>query len=158
MPVYLDNAATSHPTPQAVIDAVTAALTDFNANPGRSGHAAALAAGRRVLETREAIARLIGAPDPMAVSFAFNCTDALNLAIKGSLRAGDHVVATALEHNSVLRVLATLEASAGIRAPPRSVRTMTIPVSAPEGLSEAFANFPVCNPLPSKLYMFLRVV
>lgn len=105
MSVYLDNAATSHPKPEAVLRAVEAALTRYNANPGRSGHDRAIAAGRVVLNTRAALARLLGAGDDMSVVYAFNCTDALNLAIKGSLRLGDHVVATQLEHNSVLRPL-----------------------------------------------------
>ncbi len=108
MPIYFDNAATSHPKPEAVVRETLRAMTDYNANPGRSGHPAALAAARRVLETRESLAALMNAPDPLRVAFCFNCTDALNLAIKGSLRIGDHVVVTALEHNSVLRVLATL--------------------------------------------------
>lgn len=110
MPIYFDNAATSHPKPKGVIQAVQRAMTEFNANPGRSGHRAALAAGRVVLETRERLAALLGAEDAMSVVHCFNCTDALNLGIKGLLRAGDHVVATQLEHNSVLRVLCTLAA------------------------------------------------
>ena len=110
MPIYLDNAATSHPKPRAVLDAVAWAMTEFNANPGRSGHPTALAAARVVLKTRERLAGLLNAPDALSIIHCFNCTDALNLAIKGSLRAGDHVVATALEHNSVLRVLGTLAA------------------------------------------------
>lgn len=108
MSIYLDNAATSHPKPEAVIRAATDAMTVANANPGRSGHAAALAAARIVLDAREALTKLIGARDPMSVVHCFNCTDALNLAIKGSLHVGDHVVATCLEHNSVLRVLYAL--------------------------------------------------
>ena len=108
MPIYFDNAATSHPKPPEVVRAVTEALTAFNANPGRSSHPAALAAAREVLRTRESLAALLGAEDPLRVAFCFNCTDALNLAIKGSLRAGDHVIATGLEHNSVLRVVNTL--------------------------------------------------
>lgn len=108
MSIYLDNAATSHPKPEAVIRAATDAMTVANANPGRSGHAAALAAARIVLDAREALTKLIGARDPMSVVHCFNCTDALNLAIKGSLRVGDHVIATQLEHNSVLRPLHAL--------------------------------------------------
>ncbi len=103
--VYLDNAATSHPKPNVVLRAVYGALTDFNANPGRSGHRRALEAGRSVFAAREAVAQLIGATDPLSIAFGCNCTDALNLAIKGSLRTGDHVISTMLEHNSVLRVL-----------------------------------------------------
>ena len=104
--VYLDNAATSHPKPECVLKAMRAALTDFNANPGRSGHRRSLEAARAVLAAREAVAAVLGARDPFCVAFAFNCTDALNLAIKGALRTGDHVISTLLEHNSVLRVLA----------------------------------------------------
>ena len=115
MSIYLDNAATSHPKPEAVTQAVLEAMTEYNANPGRSGHAAALAAARRVLETRERLAALLHAPDPMSMIHCFNCTDALNLAIKGSLRVGDHVIATQLEHNSVLRPLCTLAARGRIR-------------------------------------------
>ncbi len=115
MSVYLDHAATSDPKPEAVLRAVTAAMTEYNANPGRGGHPRAVAAARQVLATRTALAKLIGAPDAMSVVFAFNCTDALNLAIKGSLRVGDHVVATRLEHNSVLRPLCGLAARGRIR-------------------------------------------
>lgn len=122
MPIYFDNAATSHPKPQEVLRAVAHAMTDINANPGRSGHRAALEAARCVLDAREQLAELLGAADPMAVVHCFNCTDALNLAIKGTLRRGDHVIATQLEHNSVLRVLATLAARERIAltlVPPR---------------------------------------
>ena len=105
MSIYFDNAATSSPKPPEVVDAVMQALTRFNANPGRSGHRAALEAGRIVLDTRRRLQELIGAEDPSCVIFAFNCTDALNLAIKGTLRFGDHAVATLLDHNSVLRPL-----------------------------------------------------
>ena len=107
--IYLDNAATSSPKPQCVIDAVTHAMTNANANPGRSGHALSIEAGRTVLECRRNIARLINADDPFSISFQFNCTDALNLAIKGTLQKGDHVISTLLEHNSVLRVLMELQ-------------------------------------------------
>jgi len=109
MPIYFDNAATSHPKPPGVVEAVTRALTETNANPGRSGHRAAIEAARTVLDCRERLAALLGAADPMSVVHCFNCTDALNLAIKGSLRVGDHVIATRLEHNSVLRPLYALE-------------------------------------------------
>ncbi len=108
MPIYFDNAATSHPKPPSVIRAVEKALTETNANPGRSGHRAAIEAARTVLDCREKLAVLLGAADPMNVVHCFNCTDALNLAIKGSLRVGDHVIATQLEHNSVLRPLHAL--------------------------------------------------
>lgn len=109
MDVYLDNAATSHPKPQAVIDAVLSALTVLNGNPGRSGHSRALSGARRLLEVRDALKALINAPPDGHMIFCFNATDALNMAIKGSLSIGAHVVTTLLEHNSVLRVLKELE-------------------------------------------------
>lgn len=122
MNLYFDNAATSSPKPQIVLDRIQAALTEFNANPGRSGHPAALAAAREVLTCREALAALLGCEDPARIAFAFNCTDALNLAIKGVLRYGDHAIATQLEHNSVLRPLSALAARGRISlsiVPPR---------------------------------------
>ena len=109
MPIYLDNAATSSPKPACVIEAVTRAMTDYNANPGRAGHSLSLEAARTLVSCRESIARLINAPDPFSIIFAFNCTDALNLAIRGVLKRGDHVISTLLEHNSVLRPLMELQ-------------------------------------------------
>lgn len=108
MSIYFDNAATSSPKPQCVVDAVHAALTKHNANPGRSGHRAALEAGRIVQQTRESLKTFLGAEDASGIIFTYNCTDSLNLAIKGSLSLGDHVVSTLLEHNSVLRPLSEL--------------------------------------------------
>ena len=127
MSIYLDNAATSHPKPEGVLRAVTRAMTDMNANPGRSGHPAARAAARAVLDTRQALSDLIGAGDALSVIHCFNCTDALNLAIKGILRVGDHVVTTALEHNSVLRPLSGLAARHRI--------DLTVIEPRPDGLS-----------------------
>ena len=108
MEIYLDNAATSHPKPASVLAAVHEALTMLNGNPGRSGHSRALAGSRLMLETRESLAALINAPQPECIAFCFNCTDALNTAIKGTLNVGDHVICSSLEHNSVLRVLEEL--------------------------------------------------
>ena len=105
MSIYFDNAATSDPKPPSVVKAVTDALTRCNANPGRSGHRAAIEAGRIVLDARQRLQSILGAEDATGVIFTLNCTDALNLAIKGSLNYGDHVITTLLEHNSVLRPL-----------------------------------------------------
>jgi len=129
--VYLDNAATSHPKPAEVVSAVIDALTVHNANPGRSGHARALAAARIVLEGRERLAALLGAQDPFSVVYCFNCTDALNLAIKGVLKRGDHVISSLIEHNSVLRVLTGLSDS-------RQIELTLLPAS-PEGIVEPAA-------------------
>lgn len=108
MNIYFDNAATSSPKPQIVVDEVQRALTRYNANPGRSAHPAALEAAHCVFNARAALSNLLHAGENDSVVFAFNCTDALNLAIKGVLRRGDHVVSTLLEHNSVLRPLSEL--------------------------------------------------
>ena len=110
MNIYFDNAATSSPKPPEVLERVSAALTEFNANPGRSGHSVALSAAREVLSTRERLASLMNAGEETNIAFAFNCTDALNLAIKGALRYGDHVITTQMEHNSVLRPINALAA------------------------------------------------
>jgi len=107
MEIYLDNAATSHPKPESVAIAVAQALSDGNANPGRSSHPRAIGAGRTLLSCRESVAAAVGASTDDII-FTFNCTDSLNLAIRGLLRPGDHVIATYLEHNSVLRTLTGL--------------------------------------------------
>ena len=109
--IYLDNAATSWPKPPCVVRAMTDALERCGANPGRAGHRLSLAAGRIVEGCREAAAQMLGEQDPSRVAFALNATDALNMAIHGVLRTGDHAVATLLEHNSVLRPLSELSRS-----------------------------------------------
>ncbi|MDR2505927.1 MAG: aminotransferase class V-fold PLP-dependent enzyme [Oscillospiraceae bacterium] len=101
--IYLDNAATSFPKPEKVINAVAGAMRTIGANPGRAGHTLSLAAGRVVWNCREEISKLINNDNPELISFGFNCTDALNLAIFGCVKAGDHVITTMLEHNSALR-------------------------------------------------------
>lgn len=107
--IYLDNAATSWPKPEGVANAVCDFLQKKGGNPGRSGHKMALEAGRIVLDCREALARFFGIDDPMRVIFTLNTTDALNMAIKGILRPGRHVVTSSMEHNSVARPLKKLE-------------------------------------------------
>jgi len=106
--IYLDNAATSFPKPQQVIDAVVDCLKNKGANPGRSSHQGALEASRIIFETREKLAQLFGVDDSSNIIFALNTTDALNLGIKGILQSGDHVITTSMEHNSVSRPLNTL--------------------------------------------------
>ena len=107
--IYLDNAATSWPKPEPVYETLGSFLREAGANPGRSGHRMAVRAAAAVEGTRAALARLFGVDDPRRVIFAANATDALNLAIKGILSAGDHVVTTVMEHNSVRRPLRALE-------------------------------------------------
>lgn len=106
--IYLDNAATSFPKPVQTVRAMADALTRCGANPGRGGHALSLKAGRIVESCREAAAQMLGEPDAARVAFCQNATDALNTAIHGTVHAGDHVIATLLEHNSVLRPLCGL--------------------------------------------------
>ncbi|MCK4299075.1 MAG: aminotransferase class V-fold PLP-dependent enzyme [Planctomycetes bacterium] len=112
--VYFDNAATSHPKPESVYRAVDHFLREIGASPGRSGHRLGLSAGRVVLEARERLARLFNVGDSSRIILTVNCTEALNLAIKGSLRPGDHVVTSSVEHNSVMRPLRRLEAEGTI--------------------------------------------
>ena len=79
------------------------------ANPGRSGHSLSIAAGRIVDSTRESVAALFNARDPLRVAFAANATEAINLALRGWLRAGNHVITSSMEHNAVMRPLRQLE-------------------------------------------------
>jgi cysteine desulfurase family protein len=103
--IYLDNAATSFPKPKRVIDAVTRYLTEIGGNPGRAAHAPAREAGGLIERTRRLLASLLGNVDPSRIIFTPSTTVALNLAIKGLLKSGDHVLTTSMEHNSVLRPL-----------------------------------------------------
>ncbi len=107
--IYLDNAATSFPKPKTVVEAVVRQMETIGGNPGRSEHQGGLAASRIMYDTRQKLARLLGIEDPLRVIFTLNATEALNLAIKGALKPGDHVITTSMEHNSVLRPLETLK-------------------------------------------------
>jgi cysteine desulfurase family protein len=107
--IYLDNAATSFPKPRAVIDAVVHYATEVPASAGRGAYREAVLAGEMLLDLRRRLCRLFNGRDPERVIFGLNGTDALNLAIKGSVRPGDHVITTWMDHNSVLRPLARLE-------------------------------------------------
>ena len=103
--IYLDNAATSYPKPPEVIRAVRGVMEKIGGNPGRAGHSGALAGGR-ILETcRELAAQYAGVPSPERVIFCLNCTDALNMALRGTLRVGDEVIVSHAEHNAVMRPL-----------------------------------------------------
>lgn len=86
-------------------------LREEAANPGRSGHALSVAADAQIVQARSALAKLFGAKDAGRIIFTLNCTDSLNIAIKGALSDGDHVITTILEHNSVSRPLHALEAA-----------------------------------------------
>lgn len=106
--IYFDNAATTLVKPPSVIQAVTEAMCSLG-NSGRGVHAGALSASRMIYDARAVLAELLGAESPDRIAFTANSTQALNIAIKGILRPGDHVITTALEHNSVLRPLYEME-------------------------------------------------
>ena len=106
--IYFDNAATTLKKPECVVRAVTEALCSLG-NSGRGVHSGALSASRIIYDARAALAELFGAESPDRIAFTANSTEALNMAIKGVLGPGDHVITTALEHNSVLRPLYELE-------------------------------------------------
>jgi cysteine desulfurase / selenocysteine lyase len=107
--VYLDYAATSAVRPRTVGDAVAAYLHDVGATPGRAGHRLSVEAGRAALRCRQKVARLLNIPgDVGRITFAAHATQALNTAIRGTVRPGDRVIVTAFDHNSVLRPAAAL--------------------------------------------------
>ena len=121
--IYMDNAATTMHKPKEVIDAVVAAMSSMG-NAGRGVNEASLSASRLIYDTREKLCRLFGAEHLRQIVFTANSTESLNIAIKGILNPGDHVIATMLEHNSVLRPLYEMEKK-GVR--------LTIVKSNPEG-------------------------
>ena len=106
--IYFDNAATTIKKPDCVVQAVTEAMCALG-NSGRGVHDSALSASRIIYDARAALAQLFGAESPDRIAFTANSTEALNMAIKGVLHPGDHVITTALEHNSVLRPLFEME-------------------------------------------------
>ena len=108
--IYFDNAATTFPKPQIVYDAIMDSMMNYGANPGRSGHKFALKTSRGVFETRQLLSQFFNTGNPMNIIFTFNCTESLNIGIKGILKSGDHVITTSMEHNSVLRPIKYLEA------------------------------------------------
>jgi cysteine desulfurase / selenocysteine lyase len=108
--LYLDNAATSFPKPETMLQAMILYQKLIGGSPGRSGHSLSINAGRIVFETREALASLFNIDDPLRIAFTNNATEALNIALCGLLQKGDHVITTGMEHNSVMRPLRFLVA------------------------------------------------
>jgi len=113
--IYLDNSATSWPKPEAVYEAVDRYQREIGASVGRGAYQSAQQAQRIVSETRATCARLLGIANPNQLIYTANGTAALNLAIHGLLNAGDHVVTTVCEHNSVLRPLHWQAEQNGVR-------------------------------------------
>ena len=124
MSVYLDNAATSWPKPEAVYQAVDHFMREVGATPGRGGHWREEEASRIADEARAALARLFHAPDPQGVVFTMNATQAINVALKGLLQPANHVVTSSIEHNAMWRPLKALER--------RGVQVTAVPC-APDG-------------------------
>ena len=108
MSIYLDNAATSFPKPEQVYQAVIHAMREVGGSPGRGGHRRSLEASRIMFMARETVAELFSIPDSSRIIFTHSATGALNLALHGTLKAGDHVITTSMEHNSLLRPLHAL--------------------------------------------------
>ncbi len=106
--IYLDNAATTLKKPESVIEAVTDAMRTMG-NSSRGTHEVSLSTSRTIFDTRVKLAEFFGADDPENVIFTCNSTEALNIAIRGTVNDGDHVITSVLEHNSVLRPLYLLE-------------------------------------------------
>ena len=109
MTIYLDNAATSYPKPESVYQAVMHAMREVGASPGRGGHRRSLEAGRIVFQAREVAAALLSAPDSSRIIFTHSATEALNMALRGTLAPGDHVITSSMEHNSLARPLHLLK-------------------------------------------------
>ena len=106
--IYLDNAATSFPKPEGVYVALDRFARTSLANPGRAGHKMALAAEHALDNARHRLNQFFNGRTPDRWIFTLNCTDALNMAIKGTVQDGDHVITTDLEHNSISRPLVAL--------------------------------------------------
>lgn len=111
--IYFDNAATTMPKPASVLRAIRECAEYYGANPGRSGHRLSMQTAKKMFECREQTAAMFDA-EPDNVVFTGNCTQALNLAIKGALKKGAHVILSDLEHNSVFRPVYKLSQSGGV--------------------------------------------
>jgi len=112
--IYLDNAATSFPKPKETVEHLNRFVTEIGGNPGRSGHSLSVEAARIVFDAREKLTGFIHGGDSERLIFTSNGTDSLNLAILGLLNQGDHVIATSMEHNSVMRPLMFLMKQRGV--------------------------------------------
>lgn len=107
--IYLDNGATSWPKPEKVYTAVEDCLRHHGGNPGRSGHTMSLDAARVIFNARETLAKLLNIENSSRIVFTKNATEAINIALKGILNPGDHLITSAFEHNCVYKTSAYLE-------------------------------------------------
>lgn len=109
--IYLDNAATTYPKPEVVYRRIDGILRTVGGSPGRASHRMAIDAARVVFNAREAVSRLINCPDSSRIVFTKNATEAINIALKGLLGPGEHLVTTSFEHNAVANTVSSLEAA-----------------------------------------------
>ncbi len=107
--IYLDNAATTFPKPEAVYRVLDHYARHTLANPGRAGHKMALASEHTLADGRHRLNQFFNGKGPERFIYTLNCTDALNIALKGVLKPGDHVITTDMEHNSMSRPLRAME-------------------------------------------------
>lgn len=114
VPVYFDNAATTFPKPEVVYRSMDEFMRNIGVSSGRGAYHQALAADEVVFNARSALGKLFGVPDVERIVLTANVTEALNLAMKGWLRRGDHVITTSMEHNAVWRCLKRLEKERGV--------------------------------------------
>lgn len=140
--IYFDNSATSFYKPEEALKELHLAVTQLNVNPNRSFNALTQKLSQKIFETRQKVANLVGCQQPQNVVFGLNCTDALNLAIFGSIKKrGCHVITTVFEHNSVLRPLHALQrnghiqltilpADKNMNVSPRSIENALLPNTA----------------------------
>ncbi|MCP4632226.1 MAG: aminotransferase class V-fold PLP-dependent enzyme, partial [candidate division Zixibacteria bacterium] len=103
--IYLDNAATSFPKPEDVYTYMDRFYRNNGVNPGRSGYDLSIETGNVIEDTRKILTEYFNGTDHNRLIFSLNSTDAINIAISGLLKPGDHVITTTIEHNSVLRPL-----------------------------------------------------
>ena len=107
--IYLDNAATTYPKPFEVRQAVKNGFKFYGANPGRSGYEMSIKTSQKIFECREIIKDMFNADIPENVIFTQNCTHSINMALKGLLKKGDHVIVSNFEHNAVMRPIYKLK-------------------------------------------------
>ena len=125
MSIYLDNAATTFPKPESVYQAVMHAMREIGASPGRGGYRRSLEAGRIMFQARETVASFLDVPDSSRIIFTHSATEALNMALRGTLTAGDQVITSSMEHNSLARPLHHLQKQ-GVR--------LTVVQAGPDGV------------------------
>lgn len=114
--IYMDSGATSWPKPQAVIDEMVKAMTEYGANPGRGAYDMALKASTVIFQARQLLTDFFNGTNPQRMIFTSNTTDGINMAVYGLLQAGDHVLYSPLEHNAVWRPIMTMAREKGIEA------------------------------------------